>query len=126
MPKTNGGYRLEPVKSCPCNGKFQPYPKPPSSSDLAGPRVPLRRSETTRSTASSIRTTLFPIVTPMRPEQIDVAYQWQHFTNAIPGATGSSLTLTNANLGNAGSYSVVLTNLSGSAVSVDAMLVVSP
>jgi len=62
----------------------------------------------------------------MRPEQIDVAYQWQHFTNAIPGATGSSLTLTNANLGNAGSYSVVLTNLSGSAVSVDAMLVVSP
>ena len=50
-------------------------------------------------------------------------YQWLfNDTNAIPGATNSTLTLTNVQTTNAGNYSVTVTNLYGSATSYDAAL----
>jgi hypothetical protein len=54
-------------------------------------------------------------------------YQWYfNDTNLITGATNSSLTLTNLQMTNAGSYSVTVTNLYGPATSADAMLTVVP
>jgi hypothetical protein len=44
-------------------------------------------------------------------------YQWRFNSNSIVGATNTSLTITNAQLANAGYYDVVVTNLSGSVTS---------
>lgn len=52
------------------------------------------------------------------------AYQWRFNGTSIPGATGSSLTLSNVQLVNAGSYSVVVTNPSGQIASAPAKLTV--
>lgn len=50
-------------------------------------------------------------------------YQWLfNDTNAIAGATNSTLTLTNVQSTNAGNYSVTVTNLYGSVTSYDATL----
>ena len=57
-----------------------------------------------------------------------LGYQWffsqGKVSNSIPGAVDSSLTLTNVQLTDAGDYSVVVTNLTGSAVSPRVSLVV--
>lgn len=52
-----------------------------------------------------------------------LSYQW-HFnrTNAIPGAIQPALAIQNAQLSNAGIYSVVITNQSGSVTSINASL----
>ncbi len=53
-------------------------------------------------------------------------YQW-YFTNApLPGATTSSLTITNAQTNDAGGYSVIVTNVFGAATSAIAVLTVVP
>jgi hypothetical protein len=52
------------------------------------------------------------------------AYQWKVDGDVIPGATSSSLTLTNAQLSDAGTYTVVATNGLGSATSNGAVLTV--
>ncbi|MDB6059238.1 MAG: cell wall/surface repeat protein [Verrucomicrobiales bacterium] len=52
-------------------------------------------------------------------------YQWSFNSGAISGATGSSLTLANVQLSNAGSYSVFVTNAFGSAQSTNAILTVT-
>ncbi len=44
-------------------------------------------------------------------------YQWQNGSGAITGATNATLQITNAQLTNAGNYSVVVSNLFGSATS---------
>jgi hypothetical protein len=54
-----------------------------------------------------------------------LSYQWRFSETAIPGATSSSLSLTNLQLSQAGDYSVVVTNLGGSATSSNALLTVS-
>jgi len=55
-----------------------------------------------------------------------LAYQWLfNGTNAISGATNTTLTLTNAQSVNAGFYSVLVTNLYGSTNSSNALLVVT-
>jgi hypothetical protein len=51
-----------------------------------------------------------------------IGYQWQFNGTNIPGATGTSLTVTNALESNAGSYTFVATNLYGSATSLVATL----
>jgi uncharacterized protein YpmS len=52
-----------------------------------------------------------------------LAYQWLFDdTNALPGATNTSLTVTNLQLTNAGNYSVVVSNGLGSVTSADALL----
>jgi pectate lyase len=55
-----------------------------------------------------------------------LVYQWYFNTNTLlPGATNATLTLTNVQPADAGAYSAVVTNLAGSAVSSNAVLVVS-
>ena len=49
-------------------------------------------------------------------------YQWRFGDMDIPGATGTSLTLTNVQLTNEGNYSVLVTNVVGSAGSSNAFL----
>lgn len=54
-----------------------------------------------------------------------LAYQWFfNSTNALAGATNTSLTLTNAQPTNAGNYTVVVTNAAGSVTSTVAVLTV--
>jgi len=54
-----------------------------------------------------------------------LAYQWRKDAGAIPDATNSSYNLPSAQTNNAGSYSVVVTNLAGAATSSNAVLVVN-
>ncbi len=51
-------------------------------------------------------------------------YQWQFNGNNIAGATSATLTLSGAQSGNAGSYTVVVTNSAGSATSLAAVLAI--
>ncbi|HSU52802.1 MAG TPA: immunoglobulin domain-containing protein, partial [Candidatus Dormibacteraeota bacterium] len=51
-------------------------------------------------------------------------YQWQFNGTALPGATGSSLTVSNVQPGNRGNYSVVASNTAGSLTSSVAVLTV--
>jgi len=51
-------------------------------------------------------------------------YQWQNSGTNIPGATNSTLTLSNVNWLQAGSYAVRITNLFGSTISSNALLAV--
>ena len=54
-----------------------------------------------------------------------LAYQWQLTGTNLPGATNAILTLTNVQLAQAGSYSVLVTNIIGSAQSSSATLMVT-
>jgi len=54
-----------------------------------------------------------------------LAYQWRFNGANLTGATASSLTLANVQTADAGSYSVVITNIAGSTGSADAVLAVS-
>jgi hypothetical protein len=53
-----------------------------------------------------------------------LGYQWSFNGTALSGAASSALTLTNVQMSNAGSYSVVVTNIVGSAYSASAALTV--
>lgn len=55
-----------------------------------------------------------------------LSYQWRKDSNPIPGATNDTLTITNAAASDGGGYSVVVTNLAGSATSTVATLTVNP
>jgi hypothetical protein len=50
------------------------------------------------------------------------AYQWRFNGTNLAGATGASFTRTNAQYADAGSYSVLITNVAGSILSSDAAL----
>jgi len=54
-----------------------------------------------------------------------LSYQWRFNGTAIPGATNTILTLANAQPSNAGSYSVVVSNVAGTVTSASALLTVS-
>ena len=55
-----------------------------------------------------------------------LSYQWAFNGSNIDGATSATLTLGNVQLTNAGNYSVVVTNTSGSILSSNALLTVNP
>ena len=55
---------------------------------------------------------------------LPLAYQWLFNSTHIPNATNSTLTITNASAGNAGLYSVVVTNAFRSQTSPTAALMV--
>ena len=58
---------------------------------------------------------------------VPLSYQWYfNQTNLLAGATNALLTLANTQLTNAGSYAVTVTNLLGSVVSSNALLIVNP
>ena len=81
------------------------------------------------------------IVTPPAPQSVTVggsinfnatvtgasplAYQWQFGGTNLPGATNATLTLTNVQFAQAGNYSVLVTNVIGSAQSSAARLTVT-
>ena len=54
-----------------------------------------------------------------------LSYQWSFGGSALDGATNASLTLTNVQLSQAGDYSVVITNVAGTASSSNATLSVN-
>jgi len=54
-----------------------------------------------------------------------LSYQWRFNGSPISGATGSAYTRTNAQTQDAGSYSVVVSNVAGAATSADAVLTVT-
>lgn len=54
-----------------------------------------------------------------------LSYQWRFNSSLISGATNATYTRTNAQLTDAGSYSVIVTNTSGSVTSAAAVLTVS-
>lgn len=53
-----------------------------------------------------------------------ISYQWQRNGTNLPGATQTSLALTNLTLGDSGAYALVAANLAGSATSAVAQLIV--
>lgn len=53
-----------------------------------------------------------------------ITYQWKFGTTLIPGATGSTYTIPSAQMSNAGTYSVIVTNPAGSAGAGSATLTV--
>ncbi len=53
------------------------------------------------------------------------SYQWRFDGTNIDGATGTSLTVANAQPADAGSYSVVVSNIAGAVTSADAVLTVT-
>ena len=55
-----------------------------------------------------------------------LGYQWRRNETSLAGATGTSLTLTNVQPANAGSYSVRVTNAFGAVTSSNAVLTVQP
>ncbi|MDB6065698.1 MAG: Conserved repeat domain protein [Pedosphaera sp.] len=55
-----------------------------------------------------------------------LSYQWQLGMANLAGATNASLTLTNVQIAQAGTYSVVVYNAAGTATSSNAVLTVSP
>ncbi len=55
---------------------------------------------------------------------LPLSYQWLFNSNTVAGATASSLVLTNAQLTNAGAYSVVISNSAGVVSSSNAVLTV--
>ena len=58
---------------------------------------------------------------------INVVYQWRFNGNAIPGATNSTLTLTNIQFAQAGNYSLLAFNNGGAVITSNAVLtVISP
>ncbi len=57
---------------------------------------------------------------------VPLRYQWRRDATAIPGATNSTLILTNVQLSQAGSYSVVVSNAFGVVTSQTATLTVNP
>jgi hypothetical protein len=55
-----------------------------------------------------------------------LSYQWRKDNVPINGATDASLVLTNLQMGDAGKYSVVVTNIAGSITSSNASLIMNP
>ncbi len=73
-------------------------------------------------TVSSNASTLFTVVAEgYRP----LSYQWQFSGTNLPGQTAPMLALTNIDGSQAGSYTVVVTNIGGAVTSAPAMLAVS-
>jgi hypothetical protein len=55
-----------------------------------------------------------------------LSYQWQYLGYNVDGATDATLVLTNMQLNQAGNYSVMVSNVAGTAVSAQAFLTVIP
>lgn len=83
------------------------------------PAIPMQPQSQTVNAGGSVQ---FSVTASGRPA---VSYQWNFNGMAINGATGSSYSFSNAQSGNAGSYTVVVSNAMGSLTSSPAMLTVT-
>jgi hypothetical protein len=93
-------------------GKCLPTPTPPA---IVTPP--------TNQMVSTGSTVVFSVVADGTPP---LAYQWQFDGTNIAGATNTSVTVTNANFNNAGSYNVTVTNKIGSTNAVATLTVGDP
>jgi glycogen debranching enzyme len=85
------------------------------------PTVPVIQTETqTVTTGSSVQ---FSVTASGRPT---ATYQWYFNGTAISGATSSTYAISNVQSGNAGTYTVVVSNTVGSVTSNAVTLIVNP
>jgi hypothetical protein len=56
---------------------------------------------------------------------LPLSYQWRHDSNPIPGATNAALVLTNVQMSDVGSYTVVVRNVYGSVTTFPASITIS-
>lgn len=104
------GAELQAIFAAGGGGKCKPPPVPSAiTSQPQSQTVPVGGSVTFTVGASGTQLT----------------YQWRHNGAPLPGATHSSLTLHDVQMSQAGAYSVVVSNPSGSATSDDAILTVT-
>ncbi|HZQ48434.1 MAG TPA: LamG-like jellyroll fold domain-containing protein, partial [Verrucomicrobiae bacterium] len=92
---------------------------------LAGPPVPTPPSITTQPQSQTVATAGTAFFTVSVVGSFPLGYQWSYNTSNIPGATNSSLTLTNVQQAQAGSYAVLVTNAYGMTNSSNAVLTVN-
>ncbi len=93
---------------------------PNTGSDTNPPSISAQPQSRTVPVGSNV---LFSVTAAGAPP---LSYQWYFNTNTlIPGATANSLVITNAQLTNAGTYSVIITNTAGSITSSVAALTVT-
>jgi len=85
-------------------------------------QVPSIQTQPQSQTVNAGSSAQFSVTASGRP---GVTYQWNFNGTAINGATNSSYSLSNAQSGNAGSYSVVVSNAMGSVASNQATLTVN-
>jgi len=93
---------------------------PPAVLSLRTP--PVITVQPTNRTATLTSNVTFSVVATGNPAP---AYQWRFGATNLPGATGSSFTRTNVQTNHAGIYSVVVSNIAGSATSSNATLTVN-
>jgi sugar lactone lactonase YvrE len=86
----------------------------------AGPAITAQPQSQTVTVGSNVQ---FSVTTSGRPA---ATYQWYFNGVTISGATNSSLSLSNVQTSNAGSYTVAVSNPSGNATSTAATLTVNP
>lgn len=118
-----GVYYNAPYRQFSFNSGFLSPWKLPPGTPVVGPAAPFITSHPQDQTVVAGESASFSIsnngATPL-------GYQWFfNQSNAISGATNSSLSLTNLQPADAGSYSVVVTNIYGSATSALANLTVN-
>jgi len=86
---------------------------------IAAPTITTQPTSSTVTVGSTASFTVAATGTPAP------TYQWRKGTTAITGATAATLTLTNVQSADAGTYSVVVTNSAGSVTSANATLTVN-
>jgi len=92
------------------------------SSGKCAPTSPIITSQPSDQTVTIGQNATFSVVAAgLRP----LGYQWSFNGSSIPGATASTLVLTNVQLQQSGAYAVVITNQAGSIVSSNAHLAVN-
>jgi hypothetical protein len=111
--RDGGSYSVEVYQT---NTSAVLFPKPAT---LIGPIIVQTNGQTIFTRPGS-NVTFQAAVTGAPPIQL----QWRRGTNAIPGATNATLTLTNVQLSDDGDYSVAASNSFGSVEAVQARLVV--
>jgi len=95
-----------------------------SAGSLGKCRLPIPPTITSQPASQTVTVGGGVVFTVTAAGTAPLSYQWRLGGNSLPGATAPSLTLLNVQLTNAGNYSVLITNTSGSALSSNALLTV--
>jgi hypothetical protein len=95
---------------------------PPAAPPVGTPVAPTITTQPASQTAADGSDVTFPVVATGDP----LTYQWRFNGVAIADATDAALTMTDVSSEEAGNYSVVVTNATGSVTSSDAVLTVTP